>query len=225
MRTITPRVALPLAAALAVGLLAGCGGSSGATSSSSSSSPVASDSSSATPSATESSESSSAAPATAAADCLVGTWETDVSGLTEQMKAVMGPELGDSEIVSTGTLDTTFDGTTATAAYHAFTLTFNVTIEETPMVMTMGFDGTASATYSTSGDQLALGQMDMSGVAVTYTATVGDQVMDMSDALGDSMSGLGTTAGTTSAYTCDATTLTTTTTEEGAQVTQTYHRK
>jgi hypothetical protein len=216
------RLVLPTALAVTVGLLAGCGGSAG----SDPTSPSTSTSSEPSESPSESTAEESSSPAAAGADeCLVGSWASDTDGLTRQMEKLMGDAVEGATVTATGDIVTTFDGTNLTASYEAFTVTFNVTESGMAMVMDLGFNGSGTTTYTVADNQLTLGTMDMSGVAITYTAKIGDETMDMSDQLGDSMDGLGTSAGTTSTYACDGSTLTITAGSDGAEMTQVYHRK
>lgn len=224
--TTLRRAAVPATLAVAVGLLSACGGSSGSGTSSTPKGDKTSASSEASPSESSSPADESSSPAAAGGDdCVIGSWVSDTEGLTRQMEKLMGDTLEGAKVSATGDIVTTFDGSKATAAYNAFTVTFNVTQNGMDMVMNLGFDGAATTTYTATGGQLTLGAMDMSGVKVSYTAKVGDQTMDLSDQLGDQMNGVGTSAGATSSFTCDATTLTTTTAAGGAEMTQVYKRK
>lgn len=227
MRTTSPRrVALPAVAAVIVGLLAGCGGSGGSAPTSTSSSPEAAESPSDSPSEEAADDTETeAAPAAGADDCLLGSWVSDNETLAGQMEALMGTAVEGATVSTAGDIVMTFDGTTATAAYQGFTMEFTMTESGVDMVMDLGFDGTASSTYQASDGQLSIGSMDMSGVAITYTVKAGDQTMDMSDQLGDSMDGVGTSAGSTTSYTCDASTLTVAAESGEAELTQVYHRK
>lgn len=219
------RLALPVSLAMAAGLLAGCGGG-GDEASPSPTKTAKSEATGDSSSSASAEESESAEPAAAGGgdDCLTGTWDTDVDGMLKQMEVLMGDAIGDTDITATGGVTTTFKDGTLAASYDAFTLTFVMTAEGMDMTMTMGFDGDATATYSAADGQLTIGSMDMSTVDITYTAKVGDQTMDMSDQVGDSMSGVGASSGT-SAYVCDGSTLTTTASAGGTEVTQVYHRK
>jgi len=219
------RLALPAALAVTVGLLAGCGGSAGSDTTSPSKTKSAPAEESESPSESPADEESGSPAAGGNDDCVVGSWTNDTESLARQMEKLMGDAVEGATVATSGSIVTTFDGTNVTAAYNTFTVTFTMSQEGVDMVMDLGFNGSGTSTYQAADGQLSIGSMDMSGVAITYTAKVGDQTMDLSDQIGDSMDGIGTSSGSTAAYTCDATTLSVAAEAGDVDMTQVYTRQ
>ena len=214
------RAALAPLALAGVLTLTACSGSSSA---GSTETPKPEKSASATPEAEPTETPEPTEEPLAGAECLEGTWGADLDSVKQAaLEAFGNAELAPTMEI-TGDSTTTFDGSAMTAQYNQQSMTMSMDVEGQSMVIALVLDGTVAGTYTATDTTVTVNDVDTSGFTFTTSATVDGEVLEM-PADDDLTSTLGAAAGGTSAYTCDATTLTLTPEGQDA-VSETFIRR
>ena len=115
------------------------------------------------------------------AQCLVGEWDQDFSGIVEAMQSAVEAEETAAKTTVSGESILSFDGSTMRATYSGFALEVVVEVAGQEMRMTTAIDGESSATYTATDTTLTLGEIDSSAVTTAISMSIGGQELDLPD--------------------------------------------
>ena len=115
------------------------------------------------------------------AQCLVGEWDQDFSGIVDAMQTAVAAEDTAATTTVTGESILSFDGSTMRATYSGFTLEIAVEVAGQEMRMTTAIDGESSAPYTATGTTLTLGEIDSSAVTTEISMSIAGQELELPD--------------------------------------------